>query len=96
MTSNSGNNDPHFTSHISGPVVHRNTKCLIVSSLQLLIPQCWIGWICGESFDLLSEFNADFFGKVIQSLRMVSGMTMLVAKVFSCLFYRFKDLHLPL
>ena len=66
MSSDSGDNDPHFTSHIGRSVAHRNTKCPLISPLQLFISQTWIGWICGESFELLPEFNSDFFGKVIQ------------------------------
>jgi len=67
VSSNSGNDNPHFTSHIGRPVVHRNTECPRVSSLQLFISQPWIGWIRSQSFELLPELDSDFFGQVIQS-----------------------------
>ena len=67
--SNSGNDNPHFASYIGRPVVHRNTECPLVSSLQLLISQPWIGWIRSQSFELLPELNSDFFRQVIQSFQ---------------------------
>ena len=66
MSSNSGNNNSHFTSYIGRPVVHCNTKCPLISSLELFISQTWI---CGESLELFPEFNSDVFGKVIQSFQ---------------------------
>ena len=62
VSSNSGNDNPHFTPYISRPVVHRNTKRPLVSSLQLFISQPRIGWVCSQSFELLPELNSDFFG----------------------------------
>ena len=73
VSSNSGNDNPHFTPYISRPVVHRNTKCPLVSSFQLFISQPWIGWICGQSFELPPELNSDFFGQVIQSFQYAVG-----------------------
>jgi len=67
VSPNSGNNDPNSTSHIGSSIVHRYAKCPLFSSLQLFISQTWIGWICGQSFELLPESNSYFFRKVIQS-----------------------------
>ena len=69
MSSNSGNDNPHFASQIGCPVVHGNTKCPRVRSLQLFISQPWIGWIRNQSFELLPELDSDFFGQVIQFLQ---------------------------
>ena len=69
VSSNSGNNNSHFSSYIGCAVVHRYTECPRVSSLQLFISQPWIGWIRSQSFELLPELNSDFFGQIIQSFQ---------------------------
>jgi len=66
VSSDSSNNDPHFSSYIGRSIAHRNTECPLVSSLQLFISQPWIGWIRNQSFELLPELNSDFFGQIIQ------------------------------
>lgn len=69
MGSNGGYDNPHFTPYIDRSVVHRNAKCPRINSFELFIPQLGIGWICGESFELLPEFNSNFFRKIIQSFQ---------------------------
>ena len=69
VSSNSGKDNPHFTSYIGCPAVHRNTECPLLSSLQLFISQPWIGWIRNQSFELLPELDSDFFGQIIQSFQ---------------------------
>jgi len=66
MGSDSGYDNPHLTSYIGRSVVHRNAKRPRVNSLELFIPQTGVRWICGESFELLPEFDPYFFRKVIQ------------------------------
>ena len=66
MGPNGGYNNSHLTPYIGRSVVHRNAKCPRINSFELFIPQTGIGRICSESFELLPEFNSDFFRKVIQ------------------------------
>jgi len=66
VSSNSRDDDPHFTSYIGCPAVHGDAECPLVSTFQLFISQTWIGWVCGEPFELFPKFDSDFFGKVVQ------------------------------
>jgi len=69
MGSDGGYDNPNFTPYIDRSVVHRNAKCPCINSFELFIPQPGIGWVRGESFELLPEFNSNFFRKVIQSFQ---------------------------
>ena len=68
MSPDGCDNDIHFPSNVSCPIVHGDAKCPLVRALEFFASQHWIGRISGQSLKLLPEFYPDFSGEMIQSL----------------------------
>ena len=68
MSPDGCDNDIHFPSNVSCPIVHGDAKCTLVRALEFFVSQPWIGRISGQSLKLLTELYPDFFREIFQSL----------------------------
>ena len=66
--SNTRNYDIRFAPHICGSIIHGDTECPLVRTLQFFISQTRIGRIRSESFNLLPKLYSDLFREIIQLL----------------------------
>lgn len=66
MSSNGCNHDVCLISEVGGSVVHGDAECPVIRARQFLVSQTWMGGIGGEPFQLLPEFQSNFFGQAVQ------------------------------
>jgi len=57
--------DAYCRSHVSCPIVHRDAEGPVVGAREFFVSQARMRRISDQSFELLPEFDPDFFGQVI-------------------------------